>query len=797
MVQLLYIIASLHVLLCPFTKVEESFNIQATHDILYLRHNLSQYDHNEFPGVVPRTFVGPLVISALSVPVVSILHLIGINKFWMQYVVRLTLALSVIGSWSRLRSALQKQFGNTFAWWFTLITVTQYHFMFYMSRPLPNIMVLPLVLLAFEGWLSGKHKQFIISAGASIIIFRAELAMLFGLFLIIDLYFKKIDFKTLFKIAIPAGIGLVALTVAVDSLFWGRLLWPEAEVFWYNTILNKSSDWGTSPFLWYIYSALPRGLGPSLVLIPVGLFLDKRMIQYAAPAFVYILLYSFLPHKELRFIIYVFPLLNMASAAACSYIYIRRTKAPIFELLFWGTIVIIIGNIIISVAFTLVAMTNYPGGVAITRFHKLLKNEPYVHLHICNLAAQTGVTRYTQIHDQWMYSKNESLLPEQLQEYTHLLIEAKSKYSAKLKYFSQTHAILDSIESFSQVAMNYKLMPPVRIKTKPAIFILERNDFRQHPHGHNIKFTQTIPKFESEELAEISGEEILNVVDYGSIKENISEETETTVTETPVETVEEKIEEITETQVEETKIFEEPVKEETKPDNVDDNDMDDDDKSEVIVSKKDKTVLAKEEILEPKEVEKDPIVTESKENITTGPKLQKAKKAIDDLKTLRQERKKKAIEKIKLETRKEVVASAKEKLKEIMKRHKHIDDELKDSIISDVAQELEEKDGRGDIPEAELIHEQKEEITQTDDAKSESKETTTSSENLINIPEAANLTNENVDSIVEEVIVRLLDRKIYDDKTKPEDIRMEDRLMIQRIVEEVLSEKMNYTNVDK
>ncbi|KAF2442291.1 glycosyltransferase family 22 protein [Karstenula rhodostoma CBS 690.94] len=418
----------LHLWVSPYTKVEESFNIQAIHDILIHgipNENADQfltanYDHMSFPGSVPRTFVGALILGGLSRPFVWLLN----SPAQLQFLVRAILGLLNAAALVAFGRSIARVFGKSAGIWYALFQASQFHVIYYASRTLPNMFAFIFTNIALQGLLNAHAASF---DGKSIarsyrlslylltfagVVFRSELAILVAT---VTLYLLATRSISIVGVIIPAGlagavIGLIT-TVSVDSFLWQTTpLWPEWTAFYYNTIQGHSADWGVSPWYFYFVNALPRlMINPLTYLfcIPAALLpaaTRARSLDLLVPTLTFVGLFSFLPHKEWRFIIYIVPALTGVAAAGASWIWTRRGKTWLYAALSLALIGSVLVSFVASIALLAISSLNYPGGEAIHYLHNNIDTAYGVHwdhtnVYFDNLACQTGVTRFLENHE--------------------------------------------------------------------------------------------------------------------------------------------------------------------------------------------------------------------------------------------------------------------------------------------------------------------------------------------------------------------------------------------------------------
>jgi alpha-1,6-mannosyltransferase len=281
---------------------------------------------------------------------------------------------------------------------------------------------------------------------ASGVIFRSELAVLVAMQTLYLLITNHASLKTV----IWAGlIGLLLglnITVAADSLFWQKYpTWPEWTGFYFNTILGKSSEWGTSPWHHYFANALPRLLLNPIsytLLIPLAVLLPstrQRIAGLLLPQLLFVALYSILPHKEWRFIVYSIPSLTAVSAVGASWVWTRRQKSLLYRVTSLGLIGSLMFSFAASLGLLAISRLNYPGGEAITRLHGLVgDHNRTINVHADNLACQTGVTRFLESRREsvagapkWKFDKteNDTLLLHPLfwDQFDYAIVERQEK----------------------------------------------------------------------------------------------------------------------------------------------------------------------------------------------------------------------------------------------------------------------------------------------------------------------------------------------------------------------------------
>ncbi|KAG6786608.1 hypothetical protein POTOM_008214 [Populus tomentosa] len=407
-------IAAFYVFAVPYTKVEESFNIQ--------------YDHLEFPGVVPRTFIGALIVSILTSPIVVVINLLQLSKIYTLIAARLVLGCVVLSTLRFFRIQVRHKFGHQVEAFFVLLTALQFHMLFYCTRALPNILALAVVNMGYAFWFRGNFYTALNCLVLATVVFRCDMLLLLCPLALELLLTKSISLWGAIKYCIgPAllSIGYCGLNLKFSG----------------STLFSIGVLSGTHSFHWYFTSALPRSLLAAYPLCLLGVLIDRRVLIFVLPVFSFILLYSKLPHKELRFIISSVPMLNLSAAVAANRI---------------------LGC---TIVFFLASYDNYPSGNALKDLHQIghLNNTNELWVHIDTFSAMNGISRFCENDSPWRYSKEEGIPLEEFctRNFTYLVSEQLAVDGFKCLHY---------VSGFSRVRLQSSL-PPIILVKEPKLYI--------------------------------------------------------------------------------------------------------------------------------------------------------------------------------------------------------------------------------------------------------------------------------------------------------------------------------------
>lgn len=188
-------------------------------------------------GVVHRTFFGSFVLAFLVKPL-QLLNLFP-NKFVYQILSRVCLAGIVTVAYHRLNKAISKCHGASVSQWVTWLTLSQFHFLFYSSRTLPNTFALISVMLVYSAWLTKRWSQMISLIAFTVVVLRFETILLFGCILLVEVFYtRQLTILKTLKVGIPSGLLSLAFTIGFDSYIWGKWMWPEGAILFYCNELS-------------------------------------------------------------------------------------------------------------------------------------------------------------------------------------------------------------------------------------------------------------------------------------------------------------------------------------------------------------------------------------------------------------------------------------------------------------------------------------------------------------------------------------------------------------------------------
>ncbi|KAG7872714.1 hypothetical protein KL938_005292 [Ogataea parapolymorpha] len=468
-------------MISPYTKVEESFNLHAIHDLInYGIYDIPHFDHKEFPGAVKRSFVGSLMVFIVSKPLLTIVDFldtwIPASSFYhkdtqlvRQVTVRFVLGLLNLIAFIKLREAIFKNVrlsvhGEQIQLWFSILQFSQFHFFYYASRTLPNFVAMPMVSTGISWILQGHTISGISVIMATGILLRIEI-LAFGISIyIIAIALRELKLRNTLPKLLATSISASLVTMLVDTYFWQKPSFPEVESFYFNVIEGKSAQWGTEPFHSYFTKYIPK-----LFVLPVvpclaffGLFVPSYHSTKAKiiilSSWAHILLMSIQPHKEWRFIVYSLP--GILLSASCFLAKIEPRTRLLRSIMFTLVCLVISVSYILSIFAGFASSFNYPGGYALQLLNDRLStvvnsypNSVPIMIHLNVKSRMTGASLFGEIKSKFLiYDKTEDELKlndkEFYQQFSYVISDCALESCSFCTLENYTWSLIDIVEGY-------------------------------------------------------------------------------------------------------------------------------------------------------------------------------------------------------------------------------------------------------------------------------------------------------------------------------------------------------------
>ncbi|KAK3247557.1 hypothetical protein CYMTET_42947 [Cymbomonas tetramitiformis] len=156
-------------------------------------------------------------------------------------------------------------------------------------------------------WGYGSRRSALFLAAAAVVIRPTSLALWIPVG-VAELLAGQNRPSFVFLEALPIGLASLGLMTAIDSLFYGRLVFVPWNFIKFNVLEGGASHYGSHPWHWYFTQGYPVITFTLLPVAALGVACAPRRRHLAGLILWALAVYSVIPHKEFRFILPVLPL---------------------------------------------------------------------------------------------------------------------------------------------------------------------------------------------------------------------------------------------------------------------------------------------------------------------------------------------------------------------------------------------------------------------------------------------------------------------------------------------------------